>query len=274
MLAFRCGSVNRPPRSQPRVNSYDLAGKTAIITGGAGGFGVAIAEVLLASGAAVCLWDLAADRLRAAALQLRSSSVPPVTWREVDVADEHAIGAALESDRAQFTRLDILVNNAGILGETKPIWETDPADVRKVLEVNLMGAFLCTRAIVPVMRAQTAEPHRGHIVNVASIQGKEGMPHSAAYSTSKAGLIGLTKSAAKELAREGIYVNCITPSASETAMAKLLSPERKADILSRIPMGRLAEVDELGRMVAWLVSPDCSFSTGTVFDLSGGRATY
>jgi len=255
------------------VNTYDLRGKTAMITGGAGGFGVAIAEVLLASGATVCLWDLAAERLRAAAGELRSSSAP-VTWREVDITDKRAIDAALEADRAQLGRLDILVNNAGILGETKPIWETDPADVRKVLEVNLMGAFLCMRAIVPVMRAQAGAPHRGHIVNIASIQGKEGMPYSAAYSTSKAGLIGLTKSAAKELAREGIYVNCITPSASETAMAKLLSPERKADILSRIPMGRFAEVDELARMVAWLVSSDCSFSTGAVFDLSGGRATY
>ena len=149
-----------------------------------------------------------------------------------------------------------------------------PPTCDKVLEVNLMGAFLCLRAIVPIMRAQAAEPHRGHVVNVASIQGKEGMPLSAAYSTSKAGLIGLTKSAGKELAREGIYVNCITPAAAQTAMAELITAERKADILSRIPMGRLAEVDEVARMVAWLVSADCSFSTGAVFDLSGGRATY
>ena len=143
-----------------------------------------------------------------------------------------------------------------------------------MLEVNLMGAFLCLRAVVPVMRAQAARPHRGHIVNVASIQGKEGMPLAAAYSASKAGLVGLTKSAGKELAKDGIYVNCITPAAAETAMAKLITPERRADILQRIPMGRLVEVDEVARMVAWLASADCSFSTGAVFDLSGGRATY
>ena len=255
------------------MNEYDLAGKTAIITGGAGGFGVAVAKRLVASGAAVCLWDVAADRLEAAAATLRASSAR-VSWREVDVTDERAIDAAVAAERAASGRLDILINNAGILGETKPIWETDPADVRKVFEVNVMGAFLCLRGIVPVMRTQEPRPHRGHIVNVASIQGKEGMPYSAAYSASKAALIGLTKSAGKELAQEGIYVNCITPAASETAMAKLLSPERRADILNRIPMGRLVEIDEVARMVAWLVSADCSFSTGAVFDLSGGRATY
>ena len=254
------------------MNDYDLAGKTAIITGGAGGFGVAIANVLLASGAAVSLWDVAADRLEAAAGQwVRSTNV---AWREVDITDAGAIAAAVAAERSAFGRLDILVNNAGILGEMKPLWETDPADVRRVFEVNLMGAFLCMRALVPVMRAQPAQPHRGHIVNVASIQGKEGMPLSAAYSASKAGLISLTKSAGKELAQEGIYVNCITPAAAETAMAKLITAERKADILRRIPMGRLVEVDEVARMVAWLVSSDCSFSTGAVFDLSGGRATY
>ena len=143
-----------------------------------------------------------------------------------------------------------------------------------MLEVNLTGAFLCLRAVAPVMRAQAARPHRGHIVNVASIHAKEGMPLSGAYSASKAGLVSLTKSAGKELAKEGIYVNCITPAAAETAMAKLITPERRADILQRIPMGRLVEVDEVARMVAWLASADCSFSTGAVFDLSGGRATY
>jgi 3-oxoacyl-[acyl-carrier protein] reductase len=256
------------------MNSYDLAGKTAIITGGAGGFGCAIAKRLLASGAAVSLWDVAADRLEAAAGQLGAGSPAPVAWRRVDITDADAIRGAVEAERAAFGRLDILVNNAGILGEMKPIWETDPAIVRDVFEVNLMGAYLCMRAVLPVMRMQAARPHRGHIVNVASIQGKEGMPLSAAYSASKAGLIGLTKSVGKELAQEGIYVNCITPAAAETAMAKLITPERKADILRRIPMGRLVEVDEVARMVAWLVSTDCSFSTGAVFDLSGGRATY
>jgi NAD(P)-dependent dehydrogenase (short-subunit alcohol dehydrogenase family) len=254
------------------MNSYDLAGRNAIITGGAGGFGCAIAERLLAAGAAVSLWDVAADRLETSARQLAAGS--PVTWRQVDITDGDGVRNAVEAERAAFGRLDILVNNAGILGEMKPIWETDPAIARKVIEVNLMGAYLCMRAVVPVMRAQEARPHRGHIVNVASIQGKEGMPLSAAYSASKAGLIGLTKSVGKELAQEAIYVNCITPAAADTAMAKLITPERKADILRRIPMGRMVEVDEVARMVAWLVSTDCSFSTGAVFDLSGGRATY
>ena len=275
MLGSRCANVNTGfnTASDARMNIYDLAGKTAIITGGAGGFGVAIAKRLTASGAAVSLWDLAADRLDAAAAEVRASSAR-VTWREVDVTDERAIDAAVAAERAAHGRLDVLVNNAGILGQTKAIWETDPDDVRKVFEVNVMGAFLCLRAVVPVMRTQDPRPHRGHVVNVASIQGKEGMPHSAAYSASKAAIMALTKSVGKELAQDGIYVNCITPAASETAMAKLLSPERRADILRRIPMGRLVEVDEVARMIAWLVSADCSFSTGAVFDLSGGRATY
>jgi 3-oxoacyl-[acyl-carrier protein] reductase len=257
------------------MNQYDLAGKTAIVTGGAGGFGIAIAQRLAASGANVCLWDIA-DRLQDAAAAATRSAPARLTWRQVDVTDEHAIATAVEAAQAASLsgRLDILINNAGVLGETKPIWETDPADVRRVFAVNLMGAFLCLRAITRVMRLQEPRPHRGHIVNVASIQGKEGMPYSAAYSTSKAALIGLTKSVAKELAQEAIYVNCITPAAAETAMAKLISAERRADILARIPMGRLVEVDEVARMIAWLVSADCSFSTGAVFDLSGGRATY
>ena len=261
------------------MNEYDLAGKTAIVTGGAGGFGVAIAQRLMASGAAVCLWDVAADGLRDAVATLGPAlglSPARVTWRQVDVTDEVAIDAAVATEQAASSsgRLDILINNAGILGETKPIWETDAADVRRVLDVNLMGTFLCLRAVTRLMRLQAPQPHRGHIVNVASVQGKEGMPYSAAYSTSKAGIIGLTKSVAKELAQEAIYVNCITPAAAETAMAKLISAERKADILRRIPMGRLVEVDEVARMIAWLVSADCAFSTGAVFDLSGGRATY
>ena len=257
------------------MNEYDLGGKTAIVTGGAGGFGVAIARRLAVSGAAVCLWDVDSDALRAAEGAV-GASAPRVTSRRVDVTDADAVEHALAAERTASSsgRIDILVNNAGILGETSPVWDADPVDVRKVFDVNVMGAFLCLRAVTRVMRQQAPRPHRGHIVNVASIQGKEGMPYSAAYSMSKAALIGLTKSVAKELAHEKIYVNCITPAAAETAMAKLISAERKADILARIPIGRLVHVDEVARMVAWLVSADCSFATGAVFDLSGGRATY
>jgi len=256
------------------MNAYDLGGKSAIVTGGAGGIGRAIAKLMLASGAKVALWDISREGLDAAARELGGARADRLSVRVVDITDADAVSFAVATERAEFGRLDVLVNNAGILGEVKPIWEIDPADLRRVLEVNLIGAFLCTRAVLSVLRAQPPQPHRGHIVNVASIQGKEGMPLAAAYSASKAGLIALTKSVGKEVAAEGILVNCVAPAAAETAMARLLTPERRADILKRIPMGRFVEPDEIARMVAWLASDDCSFSTGAVFDLSGGRATY
>jgi NAD(P)-dependent dehydrogenase (short-subunit alcohol dehydrogenase family) len=256
------------------VANGDLAGKSAIVTGGAGGIGRALAARLLASGARVCLWDVAADGLAAAVEALGGPAEGRLSTCPVDITDVDAVAAATENTHAALGRIDVLVNNAGILGAVKPLWEVDPADFRRVLEVNLTGAFLCCRAVLPVMRAQAPQPHRGHVVNVSSIQGKEGMALAAAYSASKAGLIALTKSVAKEVAREGIYVNCITPAAAETAMAKLITAERRADILSRIPMGRFIEVEEIAALVAWLASGDCSFSTGAVFDLSGGRATY
>ena len=252
---------------------YRLTGKTVIVTGGAGGIGVAIARVMLEAGAAVSLWDVSAESLKHVVKSL-GGPMRRIESRQVDVADAPAVAAAVVADQAALGRIDVLINNAGILGEIKPIWETEPANARRVLDVNLMGAFLCMRAVLPVMRAQAATPHRGHVVNVASIQGKEGMALAAAYSASKAGLIALTKSVGKEVARDEIFVNCITPAAVETAMAKLITEDRRADILRRIPMGRFVEVDEIARMVAWLSSGDCSFSTGAVFDLSGGRATY
>lgn len=256
------------------MNSYDLGRKNAIITGGAGGIGRAIGMRMLAAGAKVSLWDISREGLEAAERELGGAKPGRLTVRRVDITDADAVSAAVTAERATFERLDVLVNNAGILGEVKPIWEIDPTDLRAVLEVNLIGAFLCTRAVLRVMRAQEPQPHRGHIINVASIQGKEGMPLAAAYSASKAGVISLTKSVGKEVAGESIFVNCITPAAAETAMAQLITPERRADILRRIPMGRFVELDEIARMVTWLASGDCSFSTGAVFDLSGGRATY
>jgi len=253
------------------MNAYDLTGKYIIVTGGAGGIGRAIARLLLESGAEVCLWDLAREPLDAAQRELGAGGA--LTARVVDVTDAASIAAAV-AERAATGRIDGLVNNAGILGEVKPLWEIDPADLRRVLEVNLIGAFLCTRAVLAAMRAQAPAPHRGHVVNVASIQGKEGMPRAAAYSASKAGLMALTKSVGKEVATDGILVNCVTPAAAETAMARLITTERRAEILGRIPIGRFIEVEEIARMVAWLLSEDCSFSTGAIFDLSGGRATY
>ncbi|MGQ0664618.1 MAG: SDR family NAD(P)-dependent oxidoreductase [Pseudomonadota bacterium] len=258
------------------MNRYDLSGKTAIVTGGAGGIGVAVASSMLAAGVRVSLWDRAADRLRDMAAQFaqRVGASDRIATRVADVTDPASIEAAVAADLAAFGRLDVLVNNAGILGPVCPTWECDPAEFRRVLEVNLTGCFLCLRAVIKVMRRQAARPHRGHVINVASIQGQEGMARAGAYSAAKAGLIALTKSAAKELALEKIFVNCITPAAAETAMAREITDRRRRDILGRIPMGRFVEVREIATMVTWLASADCSFSTGAVFDISGGRATY
>ncbi|MGO4406349.1 SDR family NAD(P)-dependent oxidoreductase [Bosea sp. RAF48] len=253
---------------------YDLAGRAAIVTGGAGGLGRGIAQALSDAGATVELWDADPNKLEAAAAELG------VAARQVDITDAAAVDAAASAAFAARGRIDILINNAGILGEVKPIWETDPRNFEAVLRVNLFGTYLVSRALLGRMRMQAPRSGvgghalRGHVVNIASIQGKEGMALAAAYSASKAGVIALTKSAAKETARDGIVVTAITPAAAETAMAKEISAERRADILSRIPMGRFVEIEEVARMVLWLASDECSFSTGGVFDLSGGRATY
>jgi len=243
-----------------------------IVTGGAGGIGQAIAARALHAGARVSLWDRDQAALQRAAAKL--SELGDVEQRAVDVTDEHGVACAMEQDIDRHRRIDAFINNAGVLGEVAPLWDTDPMQFRRVVEVNLTGAYLCMRAVLRAMRAQEASPMRGHIVNVASIQGKEGMALAGAYSASKAALIALTKTAGKEAARERIIVNCITPAAAETAMARQISAERRADILSRIPMGRFAELDEIAAMVMFLCSDDCSFSTGAVFDVSGGRATY
>jgi 2-dehydro-3-deoxy-L-rhamnonate dehydrogenase (NAD+) len=254
------------------MNRYHLTDRSLLITGGAGGIGRAIARAALASGARVSLWDNAADALQEAAKAL--SECERVTIRQVDVTDQAAVDGALAADVAAFGRIDAFVNNAGILGDVLPLWETAPANFRRVLDVNLVGAYLCMRAVLDVMRRQDARPLRGHVVNVASVQGKEGLALAGAYGASKAGLISLTKSAGKEAGPLGIMVNCVTPAAAETAMAQELTAQRRADILQRIPLGRFVEVDEIARMVLFLCSDDCSFSTGAVFDLSGGRSTY
>lgn len=252
------------------MNAYDLKGKRAIVTGGAGGFGVGIARALLAGGASVELWDLQDAALAAACAELGGQRV---SARVVDITDDAQVERAVAAV-AEGGRIDALVNNAGVLGEVKPIWETTPTDFRRVLEVNLVGSYLVARAVVARMLAQEAAPMRGHVVNMSSIQGKEGMPLAGAYAASKAALLALTKTLAKETAREKIVVTAVTPAAAETAMAKLLTPERRAEIEGRIPAGRFVEVEEVARLVAWLCTDDCSFSTGGVFDISGGRATY
>lgn len=242
-------------------------GRTAVVTGAAAGIGFAIARRLVTEGARVAVWDRAgADE---AARELGAEHMA----QTVDITDDAAVLAAARATYDAFGRVDVLVNNAGILGPVAPLWGVNPDDFRRVLEVNVTGTYLVCRALVPRMREQ-AGPNRGRIVNIASIQAKEGMPLSGAYAASKAGVIALTKVLGKELARDGILVNCITPAAAATAMMQEISAERRAEILARIPMGRFVEVDEIAAMVAWLGSEECTFATGAVFDLSGGRATY
>jgi NAD(P)-dependent dehydrogenase (short-subunit alcohol dehydrogenase family) len=256
--------VNRPA-------AYDFSGRTAIVTGGAGGFGRAIAARLHQSGAAVALWD--ADREGAQRMG-PAIGAERVFAQQVDITDEAAVAAAARVVLERFGSVDMLINNAGILGPVATTWEHTTEAFRRVLDVNLTGAFICSRVIVPIMLASSPSANRGRIVFVSSIQAKEGMPRAAAYAASKAGLIALTKTLGKELAESGILVNAITPAIAETAMAKEITPERRQDILARIPMRRLVRVDEIAAQVAWLCSDDCSFATGAVFDLSGGRATY
>ena len=245
---------------------YD--GRTAIITGGARGIGLAVARRLAAEGARVALWDR--DGVEAAA-RIADLGSTHIACR-ADVTRETEIEAAAHATWQAFGAVDLLVNNAGILGPVLPSWEISAEAFRQVVDVNLVGCFLVSRACVPRMRAQT--PPTSRIVNVSSIQAKEGMPLASAYAASKAGIIALTKTLGKELARDGILVNCITPAAAETDMAKEITPQRRADIEARIPMGRFVLVEEIAAMVAFLGSNDCTFSTGAVFDLSGGRATY
>ena len=251
--------------------AYDLSGRTAIVTGGAGGFGRAIATRLYQAGAMVALWDADSGAAHQAAAAIGTERVVAAA---VDVTYETAVVAAARAVVARCGHIDILVNNAGILGPVATTWEHTTAAFRRVLDVNLTGAFICSRVVVPHMLANPAAANRGRIVFVSSIQAKEGMPRAAAYAASKAGLIALTKTLGKELAETGILVNAITPAIAETAMAKELTPERRAEILARIPMRRFVRVEEIAAQVAWLCSDECSFATGAVFDLSGGRATW
>ena len=250
------------------MNQIDLKGRAAVVTGGARGIGLAIAQRLLASGAKCSLWDLDADALKAAARTLEGQGEAHTAT--VELTDAASIKTAASTTMARFGAIDILVNNAGIAGVTKKAWEMTPEEWRKVIDVDLTSVFLCCREVVPGMMAR----RYGRIVNIASIAGKEGNPNASHYSASKAGVIALTKSLAKETARSGVIVNCITPAVIETDILKQMSQEHIDYMLSKIPMGRFGKVEEAAALVAWLCSEDCSFSTGAVFDLSGGRATY
>ena len=245
---------------------YDFAGQAAVITGGAKGIGLAIAERLIADGASVSLWDLDSERLVEAAESLTGK----VHTQTLDITDSDAVDAAAAAVEREFGHIDILVNSAGITGPNKTIWQYDAADWRQVIDINLTGTFLPCRAIAPYMRARDY----GRVVNIASIAGKEGNPNAAAYSASKAGVIGLTKSLGKELADTKVTANCITPAAVKTEIFDQMTDEHINYMLSKIPLNRFGLVTEVANLVAWLASADCSFSTGAVFDVSGGRATY
>jgi len=254
--------------SNPTPAQNDLQGRVAVVTGGAQGIGFATAQRLQRSGATVVLWDLDTERLPGAVQALAGGG--PVSAEVVQLTDEAAVAAATAATIARHGRIDILVNNAGITGGNAPTWELSPAAWRQVVEVNLIAPFLTCRAVLPGMIANGW----GRIVNIASVAGKEGNPNASHYSASKAGLIGLTKSLGKELATKGVLVNAVAPAAARTAIFDQMAPAHIQFMLGKIPMGRFVAVDEIAAMVAWLCSPECSFATGAVFDLSGGRATY
>jgi 3-oxoacyl-[acyl-carrier protein] reductase len=250
------------------MNQLDLKGRVAVITGGAQGIGYAVAERMLNSGASVVLWDVNEERLAQARQSL--AVLGPVATVGVELTDETAVDAATQFTLAKFGRLDILVNSAGITGGNGCTWELAPDIWRRVIEVNLVGCYLTCRSVVPHM----IKAGYGRIVNIASVAGKEGNPNASHYSASKAGLIGLTKSLGKELAKTGVLVNAVAPAAAKTPIFDSMKPEHIDFMLSKIPMGRFLEVGEAASMIGWLASEDCAFSTGAVFDLSGGRATY
>ena len=250
------------------MNQIDLKGRHAVITGGAQGIGFAIVSRLLASGASVSIWDRDEQVIAEALAKLGAeASVSAVT---ADIADAASVAAATESTIVKHGKIDILVANAGIAGPNHTTWDYPIDAWKQVIDINLTGVFLCCRAVVPHMLRQGY----GRIVNIASIAGKEGNPNASAYSASKAGVIALTKSLGKETANKNIAVNCITPAAARTRIFDQMKQQHIDFMLSKIPRGRFLEVDEASAMVAWLVSEDNSFTTGAVFDISGGRATY
>jgi 3-oxoacyl-[acyl-carrier protein] reductase len=247
------------------MNQLDMQGRAAIVTGGAAGIGLAIARRLVASGARVSLWDRDAAALESAARTLGGSHTATV-----EITNEDAVASAFTASASALKRIDALVCSAGITGPNTTVEQYPLAAWKEVIDINLTGLFLCNRAVIPHMTANGY----GRIVNIASIAGKEGNPNASAYSASKAAVIALTKSLGKELAKTGIRVNCVTPAAVKTGMFAQMTQAHIDFMLSKIPMGRFGEVDEIAALVTWLATEECSFSTGAVFDLSGGRAVY
>ena len=250
------------------MNQIDLKGKVAVITGGARGIGYAVAERMLASGASVMLWDMMAERLPQSKATLSSNG--RVETQVVDITDEDAVLATTAATIKALGKIDILVNSAGITGPNQKVWEYSSKDFRQVMDINVTGTFHCCKAVVPWMMKQDY----GRIINIASVAGKEGNPNASAYSASKAAVIGLTKSLGKELAQTGIRVNTLTPAAAKTEMFSQMTQQHIDFMLSKIPMNRFVQVEEIAAMICWMASEECSFTTGSVFDISGGRAVY
>ena len=247
-----------------KMNSYDFKNQVAVVTGGANGIGFSVAERLSKSGASVKIWDLDIEVAQTAAETINAEAV------ECDITDWISVKNATETLINASEKIDILVNSAGIAGPNDTVVDYDNKAWDRIISVNLTGTYYVNKAVVPHMKANGY----GRIVNIASVAGKDGNPNASAYSASKAGVIALTKSLGKELADSNIAVNCITPAAARTAIFDQMSQEHIDYMLSKIPRGRFVEVKEISSMIAWMVSAENSFTTGAVFDLSGGRSTY
>ena len=248
------------------MNEFDLKNKTAIITGGAQGFGFDIAKRFLNSGAKAIIWDIDEDELKKAANNLDNSNL---SYNVVDVSYFKHVKKIVD-EITKSSNIDILINNAGITGSTSSLWDYDIDEWNKIVQINLMGTFNCCKCVVPYM----IKDNYGRIVNVASVAGKDGNANASAYSSAKAGVIGLTKSLGKELADKNIAVNAVTPAGAKTRILDQMSKEHVARMLSKVPRGRFLEIHEFTSLVCWLSSKENSFSTGAVFDISGGRSTY
>ena len=248
------------------MHQFDLKNRTAIITGGAQGFGLDIAKRFLDSGAKVIIWDIDEKELMKASKEINN---PKLSYNVVDVSNFEDL-KKIVLEITKLSSIDILINNAGITGSTSSLWDYDVAEWNKIVQINLMGTFNCCKCIVPNM----IKNNYGRIVNVASVAGKDGNANASAYSSAKAGVIGLTKSLGKELADKNIAVNAVTPAGAKTRILDQMSKEHVARMLSKVPRGRFLEIEEFTSLVCWLSSEENSFSTAAVFDISGGRSTY